>query len=80
MMDRAVDNRANGRLAGNLRTKFEVRLRSARATLADASRPLFDLATETAAAATAYVRGNPWTAVGVAIAAGVLIDLLSAKR
>jgi ElaB/YqjD/DUF883 family membrane-anchored ribosome-binding protein len=62
------------------RTKFEEKLRSAKATLAEASQPVFDGTRETAAAADDYVRGNPWTAVGVAIAAGVLIGFLAAKR
>jgi ElaB/YqjD/DUF883 family membrane-anchored ribosome-binding protein len=62
------------------RTKFEEKVKRAKATLADASQPLFDRTRETAAAADGYVRGNPWTAVGVATAAGVLIGLLAAKR
>jgi ElaB/YqjD/DUF883 family membrane-anchored ribosome-binding protein len=62
------------------RTKFEEKVRSAKATLADASQPLFDRTRETAAVADDYVHGNPWTVVGVAIAAGVLIGFLAAKR
>jgi ElaB/YqjD/DUF883 family membrane-anchored ribosome-binding protein len=58
------------------RTKFEDKLRRAKATLADASQPV----RESAAATDNYVHGNPWTAVGVAIAAGVLIGFLAAKR
>ncbi len=63
-----------------VRTKFEEKLRRAKATLADVSQPVFDRTRETAAVADDYVRGNPWTAVGVAIAAGVLIGFLAAKR
>jgi ElaB/YqjD/DUF883 family membrane-anchored ribosome-binding protein len=62
------------------RTKFEAKLRSAKAALADASQPVFDRARETAGVADDYVRGNPWTAVGAAIAVGVLIGFLAAKR
>lgn len=62
------------------RTKFEEKLRSAKAALADASQPVFDKTRETAAAADGYVRDNPWSAAGVAIAAGVLIGFLAAKR
>lgn len=62
------------------RTKFEDKLRRAKATLAEASQPVFDTTRETAAFADDYVRGNPWTAVGVAVAAGVLIGFLAAKR
>ncbi len=62
------------------RTRFEDKLKSARNVLADASRPVLAKAGETAAAGNDYVRANPWTAVGVAAAAGLLIGLLAAKR
>ena len=62
------------------RTKFEGRLKSAKAALADASQPVLERTRETAAAADEYVRTNPWTAVGVAVAAGALIGFLAAKR
>ena len=62
------------------RKKFEEKLKSAKATLADASQPLLDTTREAAAVAGDYVRGNPWTAVGVAIAAGALVGFLTAKR
>jgi len=62
------------------RTKFEGKLRSAKAALADASQPVLDRTRESAAAADGYVRGNPWTAVGVAVAAGALIGFLAARR
>ena len=62
------------------RTKFEEKFRRAKAALADASQPGFDRTMETAAVADDYVRANPWTAAGVAMAAGVLIGFLAAKR
>jgi ElaB/YqjD/DUF883 family membrane-anchored ribosome-binding protein len=62
------------------RTKFEEKLRRAKATLADASQPVFDRTRETAVAADHYVHDNAWTVVGVAIAAGVLLGFLAAKR
>lgn len=62
------------------RTNFEEKLRSAKATLAEASEPMFDRTRETAVLADHYVRGNAWTAVGIAIAAGVLIGILTARR
>jgi ElaB/YqjD/DUF883 family membrane-anchored ribosome-binding protein len=62
------------------RTKFEEKLRSAKATLADVSQPVLDRTRETAAAADDYVHGNAWTAIGVAIAAGALIGFLVARR
>jgi ElaB/YqjD/DUF883 family membrane-anchored ribosome-binding protein len=62
------------------RSKFEEKLKSAKAAVADASQPAIDRTLETAAAADDYVRDNPWTAVGVAIAAGALLGFLAAKR
>ena len=62
------------------RTKFEEKLKRAKATLADASQPVLDRTKEAAAVADTYVRGNPWTVAGFAIAAGVLVGFLAAKR
>jgi ElaB/YqjD/DUF883 family membrane-anchored ribosome-binding protein len=55
-------------------------LASAKAALAAASQPAFDRTRATAAAADGYVRGNPWSAVGVALAAGALLAFLAARR
>jgi ElaB/YqjD/DUF883 family membrane-anchored ribosome-binding protein len=52
---------------GAARSKFEERLKSARATLAEAARP-------------DYIRANPWSAVGLAVAAGLLIGYIAGKR
>jgi len=62
------------------RKKFEDNLQRARTALVDASKPMIAKAEETAAAGNDYVRANPWTAIGVAGAAGLLIGLLAAKR
>lgn len=62
------------------RTRFEERLTRAKARLTDASQPAIDRAKETAAVADDYVRGNAWTAVGVALAVGALLGFLAAKR
>jgi ElaB/YqjD/DUF883 family membrane-anchored ribosome-binding protein len=62
------------------RAKFEDKLKSAKAALADASRPMLARTRETAAAADDYVHGNAWSAAGVAIVAGVLIGFLAARR
>ena len=62
------------------RGEFGEKLTSAKARLVDASRPAIDRARRTAAAADGYVHGNPWTVIGVAVAAGALIGFLSAKR
>jgi ElaB/YqjD/DUF883 family membrane-anchored ribosome-binding protein len=47
------------------RRKFEDQLASAKSALAAATRPVLD---------------NPWTAVGIALAAGALLAFLAAKR
>jgi ElaB/YqjD/DUF883 family membrane-anchored ribosome-binding protein len=41
---------------------------------------MIDKTRKTAAAADGYVRGNPWSAVGIAMTAGVMIGILAAKR
>ena len=62
------------------RTKFEEKLKHAKTALSDATQTVIDRTRETAAVADGYVRGNPWTAVGLAMTAGVLIGVLAAKR
>jgi ElaB/YqjD/DUF883 family membrane-anchored ribosome-binding protein len=62
------------------RAKIDETLSGAAARLVDVSRPAVDKARRTAAAANGYVHGNPWTVIGVAAAAGVLIGLLAARR
>ena len=52
---------------GAARSKFEERVKTAKAKLADAAQP-------------DYIRANPWTAVGIAVAAGLLIGFIVAKR
>ena len=48
----------------------------ARTRLADVSQPVVRKARQV----DGYVHGSPWTAVGVAAAAGLLIGFLAAKR
>lgn len=62
------------------RTQFEKKLQIAKAGLIDTSRPMLDKTREIADTATIYMRGNPWTAAGVVIVAGVLIGMLAARR
>ena len=52
---------------GAARTKFEERVKNAKAMLAEAAQP-------------DYIRANPWTAVGIAVAAGLVMGFLFAKR
>ena len=58
------------------RTKFEEKLRRAKAALADASQPVLEKARQ----ADGYVHGNPWTVIGVAAAVGIFIGFLASKR
>ena len=52
---------------GAARSKFEERVKNAKAMLADVSPP-------------EYIRGNPWSAVGIAVAAGLVLGFIVAKR
>ena len=62
------------------RRKFEEKFANARAKLADTSRAALEKTRGTAAATDAYVHRSPWTAIGVAAAAGMLIGILAARR
>lgn len=71
---------ASGEGFAAARRKFEDRLASAKSALAAATQPVLDRSMEAADATDEYVRGNPWTAVGIALAAGALLGFLAAKR
>ena len=58
------------------RATFSDRVMSAKNRLADASQPVVERARQ----ANDYVHGSPWTVIGVAAAAGILIGFLAAKR
>lgn len=62
------------------RVKFEEKVSRAKTTLAEASQPMLDKTRETATAADGYVREHPWSAIGVAVAAGLLVGFLAARR
>lgn len=62
------------------RAKFAERLKSAKTSLAEAERHAVDKARQAATATDDYVKGNPWTAAGIAAGIGVLIGFLVAKR
>jgi ElaB/YqjD/DUF883 family membrane-anchored ribosome-binding protein len=76
---KAATNVSGASLAAT-RDEFKEKLGSARARLADAAQPAIDKAKNTAAAANGYVRGNPWTAIGFAVAVGALIGYLVVRR
>ncbi len=62
------------------RARFAEKLGNARARLADASQAAVGTARRSAAAADGYVHDNPWTVIGIAAAAGILIGVLAARR
>jgi len=67
---------ASGEGFAAARLKFAEQVMNVKAKLADASRPVI----EGAGRADDYVKDNPWTAIGVAAAVGMLIGFLAAKR
>lgn len=62
------------------RAKFADKLTSAKTSLAEAERHAVDKAKQAATATDDYVKGNPWTAVGIAAGVGILIGFLVGKR
>src|SRR5687767_1827617 len=62
------------------REKLDHQLASAGTSLANASRPAVDKVRRGAAAANDYVRGNPWTVIAAAVAAGAIIGFLATRR
>ncbi len=62
------------------RAKFAEKLKTAKASLADAEQVVVDKAKQAATATDDYVKGNPWTSVGIAAAVGILIGFLVSKR
>lgn len=67
---------ASGEGLAAAQAKFAKQVMSVKAKLADASQPVIDGARR----ADDYVQDNPWTAIGVAAAVGILIGFLAAKR
>ena len=62
------------------RAKFTEKLRNAKTHLAEAEHRVVERAKQAAVATDHYVHENPWTAVGVAAAVGMLIGFLAARR
>jgi ElaB/YqjD/DUF883 family membrane-anchored ribosome-binding protein len=67
---------ASGESFTAARAKFAEKVMSAKANLADALQPVVHKARQ----ADGYVHDSPWTAIGVAAAAGILVGFLVAKR
>jgi len=62
------------------RAQFAEKLKTAKVRLADAEQLVVDKAKQAATATDDYVKGNPWTSVGIAAGVGILIGFLIAKR
>lgn len=71
---------ASGAGFSAMRAGFEEKLTRARDTLAQASRPVIEGVSRTTRAVDAGVRSEPWVAVALAGAVGVLIGFLAARR
>lgn len=63
-----------------LRTKVEAGMASAKHALADGSAQVQRQARQAAEAGDHYVRTQPWQAVGIAAAAGLLVGFLAGRR
>jgi ElaB/YqjD/DUF883 family membrane-anchored ribosome-binding protein len=72
--------KVSGESFNAVRAKFAERLKSAKMSLAEAEQQVVDKAKQAATATDNYVKGNPWTAVGIAAGIGILIGFLVAKR
>lgn len=72
--------RQGGEHLGAARERLERSLSAAKEGLADAERAVVERARRHALETDAYVHEHPWTAVGIAAGAGLLIGLLIARR
>jgi ElaB/YqjD/DUF883 family membrane-anchored ribosome-binding protein len=63
-----------------VRTQFAAHAQNARTRLAELSQPMIARAGRVDDYVRDYTRANPWAALAVAAAAGMLIGLLAAKR
>jgi ElaB/YqjD/DUF883 family membrane-anchored ribosome-binding protein len=71
---------ASGERIDAVRTQFAAHASSASTRLAELSQPLIQRAGRVDDYVRDYVRANPWAALAVAAAAGMLLGLLAAKR
>ena len=76
---RATASQAGEKVAA-ARERIQASLATAKVKLTDAERVLVDKTKETAKAADEYVRENPWQAVGIAAAAGLVLGVLISRR
>jgi ElaB/YqjD/DUF883 family membrane-anchored ribosome-binding protein len=71
---------ASGERIDAVRTQFAAHASSATTRLAELSRPFVERAGRVDDYVRYYVRANPWAALAVAAAAGMLLGLLATKR
>ncbi|HUF41328.1 MAG TPA: DUF883 family protein [Verrucomicrobiae bacterium] len=76
---KATANQAGEKIA-QARQKIEQSLVEGKKALADAEKNLLKKSKECAEIADDYVRENPWSAVGIAASAGLVIGLLIRNR
>lgn len=72
---KATANQAGERASAS-RHRIEQSLEEAKKTLSEAENAFIDKTKEVAEAADAYVRQNPWNAVGIAAGIGLVLGLL----
>jgi ElaB/YqjD/DUF883 family membrane-anchored ribosome-binding protein len=72
---------ANGtEMAASVRTQLEAALLKLQAQLIELEKVAAQRATEAGRAAEAYVRENPWRAIGAAAGVGLIVGLLISRR
>ena len=71
---------ATGKEAEALQARVIAGLREARERLSDAEKVAVDKAKAAAKVTDAYVHENPWKAIGIGAAVGVVIGMLIARR
>ena len=69
-----------GKKAAAARERMQASLAVTKDKLADAERALMEKTKEAARATDAYVHEHPWSAVGIAAAAGVVLGMLISRR
>ena len=69
-----------GEKVGAARERIQASLATAKVKLTDAERALVDKTKDAAKAADEYVQDNPWQAVGIAAAAGLVLGVLISRR
>lgn len=70
----------SGDSAVAVRTELERKMADARATLEDLRHATVERSGQAVDSTASFIRREPWTAVGIAIAAGVLIAMLATRR